>query len=234
LRIGVLREGFGHANSELDVDARVRDAARRFAALGAKVEDISVPAHADGFAVWAAIRGDAACVTLLEMNGAGINHEGLYVTSLLDHAMGWRSRADEFADTIKIASIFSKYTLDRYGGHYYAKAQNIRRRLRAAYDAALAAHDILLLPTTPMKATPIPKPGATPQEITRRSWEATRNTCPFNVTGHPAISVPCGMADDRPIGLMLVGRHYDEMTIYRAAAAFEAAGDWTKFSRRLG
>jgi amidase len=234
LRIGVLREGFGHANSELDVDARVRDAARRFAALGAKVEDISVPAHADGFAVWAAIRGDAACVTLLEMNGAGINHEGLYVTSLLDHAMGWRSRADEFADTIKIASIFSKYTLDRYGGHYYAKAQNIRRRLRAAYDAALAAHDILLLPTTPMKATPIPKPGATPQEITRRSWEATRNTCPFNVTGHPAISVPCGMEDGRPIGVMLVGRHYDEMTIYRAAAAFEAAGDWTKFSRRLG
>ena len=229
LRIGVLREGFGHANSEPDVDARVRDAARRFAALGAKVEDISVPAHTDGFAVWAAIRGDAACVTLLEMNGAGINHEGLYVTSLLDHAMGWRSRADEFADTIKIASIFSKYTLDRYGGHYYAKAQNIRRRLRAAYDAALAAHDILLLPTTPMKATPIPKPGATPQEITRRSWEATRNTCPFNVTGHPAISVPCGMADDRPIGLMLVARAYDEATVYRAAAAFERAGDWMKF-----
>ena len=229
LRIGVLREGFGHANSEPDVDARVRDAARRFAALGAKVEDISVPAHADGFALWAAIRGDAACVTLLEMNGAGINHEGLYVTSLLDHAMGWRSRADEFADTIKIASIFSKYTLDRYGGHYYAKAQNIRRRLRAAYDAALAAHDILLLPTTPMKATPIPKPGATPQETTRRSWEATRNTCPFNVTGHPAISVPCGMADDRPIGLMLVARAYDEATVYRAAAAFERAGDWMKF-----
>ncbi len=229
LRIGVLREGFGHANSEPDVDARVRDAARRFAALGAKVEDVSVPAHTDGFPVWAAIRGDAACVTLLEMNGAGINHEGLYVTSLLDHAMGWRSRADEFADTIKIASIFSKYTLDRYGGHYYAKAQNIRRRLRAAYDAALAAHDILLLPTTPMKATPIPKPGATPQEITRRSWEATRNTCPFNVTGHPAISVPCGMADDRPIGLMLVARAYDEATVYRAAAAFERAGDWMKF-----
>jgi amidase len=101
--------------------------------------------------------------------------------------------------------------------------------LRAAYDKAFAAYDLLLLPTTPMKATPIPKKGAPPQEITRRSWEATGNTCPYNVTGHPAISIPCGMEDGRPIGLMLVGRHYDEATIYRAAAAFEASGDWTKF-----
>jgi amidase len=229
LRIGMLKEGFGHANSEPDVDTRVRDAAKRFAGLGAAVEDISLPEHLQGFAVWAAIRGDAAYVTLLEMNGAGINHEGLYVTSLMDKAMGWRDRADSFADTIKIASILSKYTLDRYGGRYYGKAQNIRRRLRAAYDRALAAHDLLLLPTTPMKATPIPGKGASPQEITRRSWEATRNTCPINVTGHPAISVPCGMEDGRPIGLMLVGRAHDEATLYRAAEAFERSGDWTSF-----
>jgi amidase len=229
LRIGVLKEGFCHPNSEPDVDARVRDAALRLAKLGATVADVSVPTHGLGFAVWSAIRGDAACVTLLEMNGAGIAHEGLYVTSLIEAAMAWRGRADEFADTLKIASIMSKYTLDRYGGRYYAKAQNLRRRLRAAYDTALAAHDLLLLPTVPMKATPIPAKDATPQEITRRSWEPTRNTCPFNVTGHPAISLPCGMEDGRPIGLMLVGRHDDEATIYRAAAAFERSGDWMTF-----
>jgi amidase len=229
MRIAVIKEGFGHPNSEPDVDAHVRDAAQRFAKLGAIVEEVSVPAHALGFPVWAAIRGDAACVMLLEMNGAGIGHEGLYVTSLLDHTMGWRERADEFPDTLKIASIFSRYTLDRYGGHFYAKAQNLRRRVRAGYDAVLATHDLLLLPTVPMKATPIPGKDATPQEITRRSWEPTRNTCPFNVTGHPAISVPCGMEDGRPIGLMLVGRHYAEETIYRAAAAFERSGDWMTF-----
>ena len=229
LRVGVMKEGFGHPNSEPDVDAHVSDAAQRLAKLGAVVEQVSVPMHALGFPVWSAIRGDAACVTLLEMNGAGIAHEGLYVTSLLDHAMGWRGHADEFADTLKIASIFSAYTLDRYGGHYYAKAQNLRRRVRAAYDAALMAHDLLLMPTVPMKATPIPGKGATPQEITRRSWEPTRNTCPFNVTGHPAISLPCGMEDGRPVGLMLVGRHYAEEMIYRAAAAFERSGDWTTF-----
>ena len=229
LRIAIVKEGFGHPNSEGDVDAHVREAAQRFAKLGAIVDEVSVPSHALGFPVWAAIRGDAACVMLLEINGAGIGHEGLYVMSLLERAMGWRNRADDFADTLKIASIFSRYTLDRYGGRFYAKAQNLRRRVRAGYDAVLATHDLLLLPTVPMKATPIPGKDATPQEITRRSWEPTRNTCPFNVTGHPAISIPCGMEDGRPIGLMLVGRHYAEATVYRAAAAFERSGDWTTF-----
>jgi amidase len=230
LRIGVLKEGFGHRNSEADVDAKVRAAAERFQRLGATVADVSVPEHLTlGFPVWAAIRGDAACVTLLEMNGFGLGYEGLYPLSVIQAAMQWRKHADEFADTLKIASIFSKYTLDRYGGHYYGKAQNLRRRLRAAYDAAFATHDLLLLPTTVMKATPIPPKGASPQEVTRRSWEATRNTCPFNVSHHPAISIPCGMQDGLPVGLMLVGRHCEESTIYRAAQAFEKSGDWTKW-----
>src|SRR4029077_6474577 len=203
MRIAVIKEGFGHPNSESDVDAHVREAAQRFAKLGAIVEEVSVPTHALGFPVWAAIRGDAACVMLLEMNGAGIGHEGLYVTSLIERAMGWREHADEFAETLKIASIFSRHTLDRYGGRFYAKAQNLRRRVRAGYDAVLAAHVLWLLPTVRIKATPLPGKGATPQEITRRSWDGTRNTCPFNVTGHPAISLPCGMEDGRPIGLML-------------------------------
>ena len=63
----MIKEGCGHSNSEPDVDAHVRDAARRFAKLGAIVEEVSVPTHALGFPVWAAIRGDAACVMLLEM-----------------------------------------------------------------------------------------------------------------------------------------------------------------------
>jgi Asp-tRNA(Asn)/Glu-tRNA(Gln) amidotransferase A subunit family amidase len=74
MRIAVVKEGFGHPNSEADVDARVREAAQRFAKLGAVVTEVSVPTHALGFPVWAAIRGDAACIMLLEMNGAGIGH----------------------------------------------------------------------------------------------------------------------------------------------------------------
>ena len=55
-----------------------------------------------------------------------------------------------------------------------------------------------------------------------------RNTAPFDVTGHPAMSVPCGLSDDLPIGLMLVGRHWNESTIYKAADAYEKSHDWKK------
>src|SRR5437868_8489577 len=111
LRIGMVKEGFGHPNSEPDVDTRVRAGAERLAKIGATVTEISLPLHPLGFPGWSAIRGDAACITLLQTNGAGIGHEGLYLTSLMDAASAWRGRADEFADTLKIASLFSKYTL---------------------------------------------------------------------------------------------------------------------------
>ncbi len=52
------------------------------------------------------------------------------------------------------------------------------------------------------------------------------NTAPFNVTGHPAMSIPCGMSNGLPVGMMLVGKRLAESTIYRAAAAFEGSGDW--------
>ena len=94
LRIAVLREGFGHRNSEADVDAKVRAAAQHFAKLGASVSEVSIPEHHTlGFPTWAAIRGDAACVTLLEMNGFGIGHESYYPLTTMAAAMRWRDHA---------------------------------------------------------------------------------------------------------------------------------------------
>jgi amidase len=54
------------------------------------------------------------------------------------------------------------------------------------------------------------------------------NTAPFDVTGHPAMNVPCGMSDGLPVGMMLISRHYNESTIYRAAAAFEQLDNWKR------
>ena len=62
----------------------------------------------------------------------------------------------------------------------------------------------------------------------QRALEMIGNTAPFDITHHPAMTVPCGMVDGLPIGMMLIGRHFDESTIYRAAYAFEQAGDWKK------
>ena len=83
------------------------------------------------------------------------------------------------------------------------------------------------MPTLPLKATKLPEPDAPKAEILARAFEMLPNTAPFDVTGHPAMAVPCGLSEGLPVSMMLIGKSYDESTIYRAAAAFEGAGDWT-------
>jgi amidase len=112
------------------------------------------------------------------------------------------------------------YLSDRYNHHYYAKAQNLGRRLREHYDEALTRYDVLVLPTTAMTARPIPAERSIP-EVLAAALGNLHNTSPFDVTGNPALSVPCGTSDGRPIGMMLVGRHFDDATVLRAGHAYE-------------
>lgn len=79
-----------------------------------------------------------------------------------------------------------------------------------------------------MKATKLPEADASREEYIARALDQIANTVSFNITHHPAMSLPCGMVDGLPVGMMLVGKHFDEMTIYRAAHAFEQSGDWKK------
>ena len=228
LRIGVVREGFGLASSEPDVDAKVKAGADLFRKLGATVDEISVPMHLAGPAIWLPIAAEGGTEFMMKGNGMGTNWRGLYNTTLLDAHSAWRHRADELSDSLKITMLLGQYFTKHYRGHFYAKAQNLNRKLRAAYDAALANYDLLLMPTLPMKATPLPPADASRELYIQRAFEMVPNTAPFNASGHPAMSLPCGMSDGLPIGLMLIGKYYDESTIYRSAAAFESAGDWTK------
>jgi amidase len=226
LKIGVVKEGFGHPNSESDVDVKVRKGAELFGKLGATVEEISLPMHRAGPAIWSPIALEGATELMMKGNGMGTNWRGLFITSLLDAHAAWHHRADELSDTLKISMLLGHYFTKHYRGHFYAKAQNLSRKLRAAYDAALADCHLLLMPTLPIKATPLP-PADAPREVTiQRAFEMIANTAPFDATGHPAMSLPCGMSDGLPVGLMLIGKHYDEAAIYRAAHAFEQGGDW--------
>ena len=226
LKIGVVREGFGHPQSENVVDELVKGAAARFTKLGATVEEISIPWHLTGMAVWSAIAVEGATWQMMLGNGYGFNWKGLYVTSLVDAHSAWRERADELSDTLKTTILFGKYALDKYRGHYYAKAQNLARKLGAAYDTALAKYDLLLMPTLPLRATKLPDPAGPRMDIINRAFEMLPNTAPFDVTGHPAITLPCGMSEGLPAGVMLIGKHWNESTIYRAADAFEKSHDW--------
>jgi amidase len=228
LKIGILKEGFGRPESEKDVDAKVMKAAKLLAKLGCKVDEVSVPMHNLGPAIWTPIGAEGVAQTMMLGDGYGLSRRDLYVTSLIDKLHGWQLRADELSETTKIFTMLGVHIKKHFGSKYYGKATNIGRRLRKAYDDVLADYDLLLLPTLAMKATPIP-PADAPRELyVQRALEMIGNTCPFDITHHPAITVPCGLSDGLPIGLMLVGRHYEESTIYRAAYAFEQAGDWKK------
>jgi amidase len=223
LRLGIVQEGFGHEGlSERDVDEAVTVAARSFERLGAQVETVSIPWHLDGQHVWSAIAVEGATMLMVAGNSMGTNWKGHYTTSLLDvFARGWRSRADDLSETTKLVVLLGQYMQDRYHGHYYAKAQNLARTLKAAYDEALSRFDLLVMPTLPMKATEIPAPDCSREEYTDRALEMIPNTCPFDVTGHPAITIPCGVSEGLPIGMMLVGRTGDDATVLRAADAYE-------------
>jgi amidase len=226
LRIAVVEEGFGHPQSMAASDALVREASERFKGLGASVETVSIPMHRAGVPIWLPVAAEGATMQMMLGNGFGFNWQGLYVTSLLDFHSMWRDRADELSDSLKNTMLLGHYMVKHHRGHYYAKAQNLVRRLRAGYDAVLAKYDLLLMPTLPMTATPLPVDDAPISEILQRAFEILPNTAPFDCTHHPAISLPCGRVDGLPVGLMLVGRVYGESTIYRAAAAFEAKVDW--------
>ncbi len=229
LRIAVITEGFGHPSSEADVDQKVRQGAERLRALGAIVEDLSIPMHLDGPAIWTSIALEGLEMQMMHGNGMGFNWKGLYTTSLLDAHANWRARANELSRTLKISMLIGEYFVRHYRGRFYAKSQNLSRVLRRSYDDALNRYDLLLMPTLPMKATPIPDQNAPLALYCQRGFEMLPNTSPFDVTGHPAITIPCGMSQGLPIGMMLVGKHYNESTIYRAAHAFEQLGDWREF-----
>jgi amidase len=226
MRIGVVTESFGRPESESDVDHNVRQGAERLRSLGATVEEVSIPMHLDGPAIWTAIALEGLQMQMMHGNGMGFNWKGLYTTSLLDAHANWRARANELSRTLKISMLIGEYFVRHYRGHFYAKAQNLARQLRRAYDDALNRFDLLLMPTLPMKATPLPNQNAPLALYCQRGFEMLGNTCPFDVTGHPAMSIPCGMGQGLPIGLMLIAKHYNESTIYRAAHAFEHLGDW--------
>jgi amidase len=223
LRIGVVDEGFGWPGlSEEDVDVVVREAAHKYSSLGVEVRDMSVPWHRDGIHIWRAIATEGATMLMVAGNSMGTNWKGHYTTSLLDaYARGRITRANDLSETVKLVLLTGQYMQDYYHGRYYAKAQNLARDLAAAYDRALSEVDLLVMPTLPLKATEIPSPDASREEYVTRALEMIPNTCPFDVTGHPAMNVPCATVDGLPVGMMLVGRRGDEATILRAAAAFE-------------
>ena len=228
LRIGILSEGFGREESEPAVDVSVRSAAQRLSALGASVAEISVPMHAfGGVLMLGTIQSIVNAV--LTTDGFGMGRDDVMVPSFMEAQSRWRQRPNDLPVTMQNFLILCEFLRRERGFQVYAKAVNLIRQLRAAYDDALTSVDLLLMPTTPMKSQPFPPADAPAGEQLGAAYMNLGNTAPFDVSHHPAMSVPCGMIDNLPVGIMLVGRHWEEATIYRAAQALQQSGDWRRW-----
>jgi amidase len=229
IRIGVMKEGFGRPESDPASDSAVRETLARMQAAGAELEEIAVPAHGEMFAIFTAIVAEGTAALMFGA-GTGGYAEGFTSMALLDaFAQGWRERPDALSPSAMTMLLMGEHLQHRYHGRYYAKAQALRGKVRDAYTAAFGRCDVVALPTIPFPAMPMPPTQATFAEVLDSALPMIGNTASLDATGHPAISVPCAMRGGLPIGLMLVGRHFQDAVVLRAAAGVEALGDWRTF-----
>lgn len=222
VRIGLVSEGFTQPGGDPRVAAMVRDAVRAWDGTAMTVDEVSIPLHADAPAIHMPIATEGSLATMFETSLQGANHGGPYdpvlAAAFADAVRSAPSRLPPNARSLLVATSIVRHET---GGTVAALARTLRRTLRRQYDEALRDRDILVMPTTPM--LPHRLPDSTPglAEYRRLAFEMHDNNCALNLTGHPAVSIPCGTIDDLPVGLMLVGRHLDDLSLLDAASGFQ-------------
>lgn len=225
-KFGVLVEGFEEENG---IDPATAEAVRggvveRIKKLGANVQEVSIPEHLEMGTVAFMTYVDALANLL--RGGNNYDWEGRYWPGFASALhKGLLTHGDELSAQAKVLALLGGYFRERYGGTLYARAQNLRPRLRQAYDGALEEVDFLILPTTPGPAYEIDM-SVPIVEIVNRGWAAATNTLQANVTKHPAISLPAAAVDGMPVGAMLIGRHYAEADLLAFAQRYEQEFGW--------
>ena len=235
VRIGLLDEGFGVAGGDPSVDEAVMEAVRVLERAGAVVTRVSVPLHTKALAALLPIYLEGG-KRMYDTHLGGSFAKTHYPTSLISiFGRLKQSHAREFSPNLKLNLLQGYYLQRNYGGRLYAKAQNARPTFVAQYDRVFGGVDVLAMPTIPLTAPrwQAPRDHEDALELTMLGGErgldlgpVIANTCPFNYTGHPAISVPCAKLGGLPVGLMLVAPHFREDTLLQAAATYQRSVDW--------
>jgi amidase len=224
LRVGVVREGFGTPVSDPAVDDAVRAAIDALGSAGLAIGEVSIPWHVDAMHVWNVIATEGAAYQMLDGNAYGMNTQGFYDPELIAHFARQRiERGAQLSRTVKLVGLSGRYTFEVGGGKYYAMARQLAPEMRAAYDAVLADYDVLVMPTLPYTATEIPPADVSLPDYLTTALSMIGNTAPFDVTGHPACSVPAGLVKGLPTGLMIVGKKFDDANVLRVAHTYEEA-----------
>jgi amidase len=234
MKIGILTEGFEHRLVDANVKAITLKAVKSFESLGAEVREVSLPLHLEGPAVWTIQQRIAGT---LGMMGYAHGRRGLFSSNYEAARQPWTSETfQKLFPSTKNTIINGLSLMQNYPG-LYVKTMNIAQQMRDTYEKLFEEFDLIVMPTTPFVAPANVswKRGDSPMEALKPSMGITTNTAIFDVTGHPAMSLPVGFAPAKedgsvmlPVGLQLVAGLWQEQKILDAGYAWESANDWKR------
>jgi len=225
MKIGLPQEYFT-GGIDPEVQQAVEAAVKQFESLGAEIVEVSLPHTEHAVAVYYILATAEASANLARFDGVRYGHRAENPKDLLDHYC--RTREEGFGPEVKRRIILGTYVLSSgYYDAYYLRAQKVRTLIRQDFLNAYSKVDLLICPTSPTPAFKLGERTADPLQM----YLADIFTIAANLAGICGISLPCGFTSGSPklpIGLQLMGKSFDEVTLLRAAHAYEQSTPWHK------
>jgi aspartyl-tRNA(Asn)/glutamyl-tRNA(Gln) amidotransferase subunit A len=222
LKIAVPKEYLGEGVAE-EVRQSVLDALKVLEKLGATWEEVSLPHSKYALATYYLLASSEASANLARFDGVRYGYRTDNAKNLID--MYKQTRSEGFGNEVKRRIMLGTFALSSgYYDAYYKKAQKVRTLIKQDFEKVFEKYDVIIGPTTPTPAFKIGEKTSDPLTM----YANDILTIPVNLAGVPGISVPCGFVNGLPVGLQIIGKHFDESTIYRVAHAFEQATDYHK------
>ena len=221
LKVGIPKEYFIEG-MDPEVEGAVREAIKVMEGMGAEVVEVTLP-HTDyAVATYYILATSEASSNLARYDGVKYGFRSREHTDLLD--MYRKSRSQGFGPEVRRRIMLGTYALSSgYYDAYYKKAQQVRTLIKRDFDDAFRSVDVILTPTAPTPAFKIGEKSSDPLQM----YLSDIFTISVNLAGIPGLSMPCGFTTSGlPIGLQVLGRHFDEETVLKAAWAYEQATDW--------
>ncbi|MDR5603037.1 Asp-tRNA(Asn)/Glu-tRNA(Gln) amidotransferase subunit GatA [Staphylococcus coagulans] len=216
MKIGLPKEYIGEG-VDPEVKEAVLKAAETFKSLGAIVEEVSLPRTSYGIPSYYVIASAEASSNLARFDGIRYGYHSKEAQTLEE--LYKLSRSEGFGQEVKRRILLGTYVLSSgYYDAYYKKAQKVRTLIKQDFESVFEDYDVILGPTTPTVAFDIGAEINDPLTM----YANDLLTTPVNLAGLPGISIPCGLAENgRPIGLQIIGKPFDEKTVYRVAHQYE-------------
>jgi aspartyl-tRNA(Asn)/glutamyl-tRNA(Gln) amidotransferase subunit A len=221
LKIAVPKEYLGEGVGE-EARQSVLASLKVLEGMGATWEEVSLPHSKFGVSTYYLLASSEASANLARFDGVRYGYRTPNAENLLD--LYKKTRAEGFGDEVKRRIMLGTFALSSgYYDAYYKKAQQARTLIKKDFEDVFAKYDVIIGPTTPTPAFKIGEKIDDPLTM----YANDILTIPVNLAGVPGISVPCGFSSTGlPLGLQIIGKHFDESTIYRVAHAFEQATDF--------